>query len=211
MKYRHDSIPQADLAPTIYNYLSNYIDGLSYDDDTATIDFFGKFSYTIPKMSHPTMTLSFNNVSVTFGGGLGMGGSSDVYLIYGEDFMYLKICRSGESRWVVLSYFKLPDGRYVAGGTLGDRPEPSLYNIRYYNTAEPLACLYQFKQVMPFGAAPGKIVYAEQSPVVYSDTDIIFSDNIYCCSSVPIRSTVSIGNDNYIAIDTNSIVVLDSE
>lgn len=211
MKYRHDSIPQADLAPTIYNYLSNYIDGLSYDDDTATIDFFGKFSYTIPKISHPQMTLSFNGLSVSWGGGLGMGGASDVYFIYGEDFMYLKVRRTYEGRWVIMSYFKLPDGRYIAGGNLGPNSEPTLYAIGYYDTSAPLACLYQFPKVMPFEAAPGKILYAEQSPLAFSDTETIFTDVMYCCSTVPIRSTVSIGNDNYIALDTNNIVILDSE
>lgn len=211
MIYRHDTIPYTDIAPTVYNYLSNFIEGLSYDDSTATIDFFGKFSYTIPKVSHPQMTLSFNGNSVVWGGGLGMGGTSDTYLILGEDFMYLKICRTGESRWVVLSYVKLSETRYLAGGTLGDRPEPSLYNISYYDTAAPILCQYKFPKVLAFGASAGKIVYAEQSPMAFNDTDVIFLDDVYCCSTVPIRSTVSIGNDNYVAIDTNNIVVLDSE
>ena len=211
MIYRHDTMPQGDIAPTIYNYLSNYIEGLSYDEATATIDFFGKFSYTIPKTSHPQMTLSFNGNSVSWGGGLGMAGSSDMYLILGDDFMYLKILRSYESRWVVLSYVKLSETRYLAGGTLGDRPEPSFYNINYYDTSSAIVCKYNFPKVMPFEAAPGKIVYAEQSPLTYSDTDIVFVDSIYCCSTVPLRSTVSIGNDNYVAIDTNNIVILDSD
>lgn len=212
MIYRHDAFPTGNLPLLIYNYLSNFISDLTYDSDTGTITFFDKFSFTTePGAGLPTLTLRWGTNAISWGGGLGMGGTSDVYLIYGEDFMYLKICQSRENRWVVMSYVKIDENRYIVGGTLGDRPEPSFYNINYYDTSSAIVCKYNFPKVMPFEAAPGKIVYAEQSPLSYNDTDVVFVDSIYSCSTVPLRSTVSIGNDNYLAVDTNNLVLLDSE
>ena len=140
-----------------------------------------------------------------------MVGIKDIYFLLDENFMSLKISFTERGRWMMLSYIKSEDGKYYAGGNCSGTVEYSLYDTLYYDVQDPIVTAYKFAKVLNFAAAPGKIVYAEQTPVAHNDSDVFFMDTIYCCSTVPIRSTVSIGNDNYIAIDTNNIVILDSE
>ena len=218
MIYRHDTLGQDTFGSCIYNYLSNFISDITYDSSTGDVTFFDTFTYRITPNFAPSVTLLYGSQAVSLGstpGGGDIYGNRDTYLILGEDFLYLKMMATSDGRWIVISYFKDSNGNYWAGGIYGQgggaSKEYALYAVPYYNLTEVIPSAYYFQKVLPFVASTGKIIYAEQSPLVYSDSGIIFVDNIYCCSTVPIRSTVSIGNDNYVAIDTNNIVVLDSE
>ena len=212
MIYRHDNLPGGNLPEQIYNYLSNFISDLEYDSGTGTITFFGKFSFqTPPNAGWPHLVLYWGSNSISWGGGINMVGNKDIYFLFDENFMSLKISFTERGRWMMLTYFKSEDGKYYVGGNCSGTVEYSLYDTPYYDVQDPIVTAYNFAKVLNFVAAPGKIVYAEQTPVAHNDSDAFFMDTIYCCSTVPIRSTVSIGNDNYIAIDTNNIVILDSE
>lgn len=211
MIYRHDNFPYGNLPEQIYNYLSNFISDLEYDSGTGTITFFGEFSFkTPPNAGWPDLVLYWGSNTVSWGGGISMGGEKNVYFLFDENFMQLKIAYTN-GRWIMLSYFKSEDGKYYVGGNCSGNVEYSLYDTSYYDVQDPIVTAYKFAKVLNFAAAPGKIVYAEQAPVAHNDSDAFFMDTVYCCSTVPTRSTVSIGNDNYIAIDTNNIVMLDSE
>ena len=213
MIYRYDNLPNGNLPEQIYNYLSNFISDLEYDSGTGTITFFGKFSFiTPPNAGWPDLKLLWGSNTITWGGGISMSGIKNVYFIFDENFMQLKISFPNYgSRWLIISYVKTPEGNYFAGGSITSTTEYTLYNTPYYDIQDPIVTQYNFPKVINFAANTGKIVYAETTPLVHNNSGIVFFDNIYSCSTVPIRSTVSIGNDNYIAIDTNNIGVLDSE
>lgn len=218
MIYRHDTLSQDTFGSNIYNYLSNFISDITYDDVTGDLTFFNAFTFRITPNFAPTVSLIYGSNTVTLGttpGGGDIYGSRDTYLILGENFLYLKMMSSSDGRWLVLSYFKDNNDKYWAGGIYGQgggaSKEYTLYAVPYYNISDLIPTNYYFVKPIDFSASSGKIVYSDLSPIVHSDSDIVFLESVYCCSTVPLRSTVSIGNDNYIAIDTNNLVILDSE
>ena len=211
MIYRHDTWGWGTLGDQVADFLSNYISDMTYDSSTKTMTFFDKFSFSIADSNWPTLTLYYGSNTVQWNAEA-MYREKDVYFVYGEDFMQLKMYFPNYGqRWMIISYIKTADGKYFAGGSVNSTTEYTLYNTPYYDVQDTVVTQYNFPKVINFSADPDKIVYAEKTPLVHNDSGIAFFDNIYSCSTVPLRSTVSIGNDNYLAVDTNNLVLLDSE
>jgi len=212
MIYRHDSWSTGNLPDQVYNYLSNFIPDIAYEAATGTMTFFDKFAFSIiPNNNWPTLSLTYGSNTITWNAEV-MTWEKDVYFVLTDVFMQLKIYFPNYGqRWMIISYIKTADGRYYAGGSVNSQTEYTLYNTPYYDIQDTVVTQYNFPKVINFSADPGKIVYAEKTPLVHNDSGIAFFDNIYSCSTVPLRSTVSIGNDNYLAVDTNNLILIPNE
>lgn len=212
MIYRHDSWGWGNLPDQVYEYLSNFIPDITYAAATGTMTFFDKFAFTIvPNNNWPTLSLTYGSNRIEWGAEA-MYREKDVYFVLTDDFMQLKIYFPNYGqRWMIISYIKTADGRYYAGGSVNSQTEYTIYNTPYYDIQDALPTYFNFPKILNFGAVAGKVVYAEQTPLVYNNTSIEYFDTIYCCSTVPIRSTVSIGNDNYFALDTNNLILIPNE
>lgn len=210
MIYVHDNWGWGTLADQVAAFLSNYISDMIYDSSTKIMTFFDdKFSFQIADSNWPTLSLAYGSSRIQWDAEA-MFREKEVYFVYSENFMQLKIYfpNSGQ-RWMIISYIKSSDGKYYAGGSVNSQTEYTLYNTPYYDVQNDTQLIYNFPKIINFAANPGKIVYAEQTPLVHSDSNICFFNDIFSCSTVPLRSTVTINGDNYLALDTNNLVLLD--
>lgn len=208
MIYRIDTIANSGWIQTLYNYLSNYIEGLSYDSGTDTLTFFNKFSYYITS-NH--IHLKYESLDVDLGGGWDIGGGSISFtFILTDNFMYLNGIPNGGDGRITISYLKDAQENYYASGADYRGSLKSIYDLIYYNTSESsTAENYTMPKAINCNSSVGKIYYSNRAIIIHGSSITTVIPNICSCSNVTRFSTVTINGSNYFAIDTNNLVLVD--
>lgn len=207
------------IADYAYNYLSQYISGLSHETLHGTdIDFWGLFTLEIPNSSYTGgMRMSVpDGSSATFTGNSRTGHNRPIRhtLIYDEGkFLYYSLRDRDYGGMFTLIWIKGETSDFVgvnnhnATWTSND-----LYgtDMEIYSLAD-LTAKYSMPQMFNFFAPPGKLVIAQMQPIGIDGVSSFFYTYLYTCSTVPFRSSVSIMGDNFLALNTNTLVRLSED
>lgn len=202
------------VADYVYNYLSQYVQGLSHATlHSTTIDFWGLFTLNIPNSGNTSgMSLSVpSGASVAFTGAGRTGYNRPIrhVLFYDEDkFLYYSLRDRDYGGMFTLIWLKDGDSDYVgvnnhnAYWTTNDLygTDMEIYSL------DDLTTKYAMPQMFNFQAPPGKIALAQMQPLIVDGVDTIFYTYLYTSSTVPIHSSVSIMGDNFLAINTNTLI-----
>lgn len=227
MIYRVDTYAYPDplwpdndyMANYAYNYLSQYIEGLTHTTNSTDIDFWGLFTLTIPNSAYSTgMSITLSGGSpISFGEGTRTAHNRPMRytLVYDEDkFFYFSMRDRDYGGLFTLVWFVDDNGKGYVGGTndSGNWTTGNLYGTGtvIYDMEDPTRS-YHFAQMFNFTAPPGKIAIAQAQPL-YKEGDISsLYTYLYTCSTVPYRSSISIMGDNFLAIDTNTLIRIPEE
>lgn len=207
------------VADYVYNYLSQYIQGLSHETlHSTTIDFWGLFTLNIPNSASTSgMSLSVpSGASVAFTGTGRTGHNRPIrhVLFYDEGkFLYYSLRDRDYGGMFTLIWLKEEDSDYVgvnnhnAYWTTND-----LYgaDMEIYSLND-LTTIYAMPQMFNFQAPPGKIAISQMQPLIVDGTDSVFYTYLYTSSTVPFQSSVSIMGDNFLAINTNTLIRLQED
>lgn len=202
------------IADYVYQYLNQYVQGLSHETlHSTTIDFWGLFTLNIPNDGRTTgMSLSVpSGASVTFTGTGRTAHNRPLrhVLLYDEGkFLYYSLRDQTYGGMFTLIWLKGEDSDYVgvnnhdAGWASNDLygADMEIYSL------DDLTTRYAMPQLFNFQAPPGKIAIAQMQPIIVDGVDSIFYTYLYTSSTVPLRSSVSIMGDNFLAINTNTLV-----
>ena len=208
------------IADYVYNYLNPYVEGLSHETlHSTTIGFWDSFTLNIPNSGYTTgMSLSIpDGTSVTFTGTGRTAYNRPIRhtLFYDEGkFLYYSLRDRDYGGMFTLIWIKNESGadfvgvnNHIAGWTSND-----LYgsDMEIY-ALDNLASKYSMPQMFNFTAPPGKIAIAQMQPVIVESALSFFYTYLYTCSTVSFRSSVSIMGDNFLALNTNTLVRLSEE
>ena len=208
MIYRVDTVTHNGWMQTIYNYLSEYMENLSYNADTNTITFFNRFSFY---MTGQTLFLKYGEHVIEIGGSWNITGSTITFtFILSDNFMYLNgVPNSGDGR-IAIAYMKDAQDNYYVGGADYRGDLISIYNITYYNTSVvSFGENYTLPKAINCTSPTGKIFYSNTAIINHNNAITTVIPNVYSCSNVTRFATVTIAGANYFAIDTNNLVLME--
>lgn len=192
---------------SIYTYLSEYMEGVTYDANTSTITFFDRFSYY---MSGQTLYLKYGSRVIEIGGRWDKSGGYITYtFILSDNHMYLNCTpNSGDGR-MSFTYLKDAQDNYYASASEYRGGLPLVYDYTYYNTSiESSIEGYTLPKAINCTSPTGKILYSNKAIINHSNSITTVIPNVYSCSNVTRFSTITIAGVNYFAIDTNNLVLM---
>ena len=221
MIYRVDQDSSGVLCPygyawadNIYTYLNRYVSGLTHEMGTTLIDFNGLFQWKILTDRYPKISVVLNDGTELYLGQCGDCATNRTFrftLISSDNFLFFTANRD-YGGCVTLIWCKDTSGNYYAGGKYNDHNWDAgneIYsNVYLYSINEPVSP-FSFKKIFNFTAPPGKIVLARFQPVATSGNQLFATEDLYVCSTVPYRSTISIMGDTFLAVDTNTLIKMD--
>ena len=210
MIYRSDTItrPSGTWPEIIYTYLSNFLDGLTFDENNQEVTFFNKFSFSVS--TSESFYLNYLDRTVSLYTGWDTAGSPMTFtLILNDNLLLLNMEPYGHDGRVAIGYVKDGQGNYYVGGAIFRGTVYSIYDFNYYNTSSSVGEYYTFPRVLNYTSTPGKILYSNKAVINNSNASTIVIPNVYSCSNVTRFSTVTILGDNYFAIDTNNLFLID--
>ena len=202
-----------------YAYLSNYLDIFTHEMGTTDMGVNGLFTFRISTRQYPSLSLILNDgtvVHIAGGGDMNANRPFRFTLISSENFFFFSMNRDYGGH-LVITWCRDSSGKYYVGGA-GDMH--TLDTTELYKTDGSMFTLYDitdttsyytFKQLFNFKAPPGKIALARFQPLSTVGNLTIVAEDLYTCSTVPYRSTVSIMGDTFLAVDTNTLIKLDLE
>ena len=210
MIYRSDTItrPDGSWPKIIYTYLSNFLDGLTFDENNQEVTFFNKFSFSTPTADSFYLNYLDKTVNLYTGWDTA-GGPVTFTLILNDNLLLLSMEPYGHDGRVAISYVKDSQNNYYVGGVIFRGVVYSIYDFYYYNTSSSVGEYYTFPRVLNFTSTPGKILYSNKAVINNSNASTIIIPNVYSCSNVTRFSTVTILGDNYFAIETNNLFLID--
>ena len=193
---------------SIYTYLSEYMEGVTYDTDTSTITFFDKFSFYL-RNEQQTLYLKYGTRVIEIGGKWNKSGGTITYtFILSDNHMYLNCVPNSGAGRIAITYVKDAQGIYYAGGLEYRGDLPSIYGFTYYNTSvESSMEGYTLPIAINCASPTGKIFYSNKAIINHSNVSTVLIPNVYSCSNVTRFATVTIAGANYFAIDTNNLVL----
>ena len=134
-------------------------------------------------------------------------------LVYADNFLFFSMTRDmGGS--LSFMWFVDEDNKEYIGGSRANRsfaPSGELYDSQSIWCLDDMTANYSFAKPFTFGMPVGKIAFAEKHPVITGGNMTNFVKDMMSCSSVGYRTTITINNKNYFAVDTNTLCCLDAE
>ena len=200
---------------SIYNYLNQFITGLTYDSETNTVDFWGKFKIRITEFQG-VHTLYF---TPTNGIELGLGSCSDVAwsanwyatLVKTDNFFFFSMKHEYNNPPTFNIFWAKDknDIEYAGGIFVGNA---KFYNSQIYkldgSTISTSPAYYPVK-FLDFTAPSFKLAFSDIAIAATSGNQSFIIPDLCSCSTVTKGDNLTIQGDNYAAIDTNTLVKLD--
>lgn len=215
MIYRNENVSRNDyrFARFIYNYLNNYIDGLTLES-SEVIDFWGKFKLRFTDdQRYLRIWLQKNNSNE-----YDLGSSdctypntSNIVLIYTEDFLYFNMASTSTGGGCSIIYLKDKNDNEYAGGTgapIGVNQSILYNNVTMYNIGDEES-VFNFIKMIGFEMPTGEIAFTDKAPLAISGNLSFFAKDLVSCSNVPVRNVITMRGHNYLAVDTNTLIQLD--
>lgn len=202
---------------SIYNYLNQYIDGLTYEADTYKVNFWDLFKIRVSRTGSTTsMYITFPNGSeVNIGGANDISWGENWYftLAKTDNFMHLRMQHIYNNPPIVNIFWSKDDkGNNYGGGVMG--PNQIFYNDLIYkldNTTSTISSTYSPVRLLNFTAASYKLAFSEIAIASTSGDQSFIIQDLCSCSAMARGATVTIQGDNYVALDTNTLLLLEPE
>ena len=207
----------AQWGESIYNYLNQYIDGLTYETETYKVNFWDLFKIRVTRNGSTTsMYITFPNGSeVAAGGANDIAWDADWYFILAktDNFMHLRMQHPSSGHFIVNIFWSKDDeGNNYGGGVAG--PNPTFYNDIIYkldNTTSSASPTYSPTRLLNFTTASYKLAFSEIAVISTAGDQSFIIHDLCSCSAMTRGATVTIQGDNYVALDTNTLLLLELE
>ena len=206
----------AQWGQSIYNYLKQYIDGLTYEADTYKVNFWDLFKIRVSRTGNSTiMYITFPN-----GSEVNIGGADDISwqepwyftLAKTNNFMHPRMQHSYNIPIANIFWSKDDKGNNYGGGAMGNTS--TFYNDLIYkldNTTSATSSTYSPVRLLNFTAASYKLAFSEIAIASTSGDQSFIIQDLCSCSAMARGATVTIQGDNYVTLDTNTLLLLEPE
>ena len=196
---------------SIYAYLSQYLDGLSYDTETYKIDFWGIFKIRVTRDGSTTRLY----MTTSDGSEVSLGGANDVTtwvnwtftLVKTDNFLYFRM----QHPWNNGGCYELVwanDGANYVGGNATGSIGLTFYDSAIYKMPSTQSPYYPVK-LLNFTTVSSKLAFSEIAIAITEGNQSFMLQDLCSCSNISKGSVVTIQGDNYVALDTNTLIMLD--
>lgn len=205
-----------------YHGAGNYLDVINHIvalDERLTqagdydISFNGKFLLHLGGGNNIPFWIIINGSVPAEGASIRALNGYHLYSVIGEKFMFIKICNEDKTLSNIVAYVETDGGDFY-GGIRGDvSSNNGLEALTTYNIDNIQSYGY-FPKMINFALPVGEIAYSSYTPFAGSPSGGSLLANIselLSSSSVTIDSTISIGQDNYYCVGSNTIVKIDQQ
>lgn len=198
-------------ADCAYDYLSQYVDGLIHEENTEFIDFWGRFTIRITTDRYSRLYLVAPN-----GTQIPLGTEQDMNpnrawrftLIKSDNFMFFSMNRDYGGN-ITLIWMVDEDNRdYFGGGGYNHTFNTTeLYNsaVVAYDVLDTTSPFY-FTKPLPFVPPQNKVGFLDNYFITNNISKSVAIKDLYSCTSVVYRSTLTVLGHNFLAVDTNTLI-----
>ena len=207
--------PSYIWADTVYDYLNQYVDGLSHDTNSQEIDFWKKFKIRIRSDANVSLTLIVNGAEISLSSGhqTYMPDNRPFHfdLIVSDNFFLFNLIQQLGGSFSII-YAKDADGNEYVGGSTESHGWGSSWMYGTYTSLFDLSDLnsqYFFTKPLVFTPPPNQVGFVDYYFITNNTSKSIPILGLYSCTSLPYRSTCTILGHNYLAVDTNTLICID--